>query len=188
MADNFHFDLTGVPLETCLDIAFGSYRKLVGWHVEQRGDGPLCGSRQAMQNALVTAKLVEEPPEVDKKKHTVGTTDLSRTLQQVSTSLRRDGWELRAIVKRDPSVPRMVLFWSDFDGKNYMQRLPAPMTATETVPFVKAWLGSANYGHEPDHDGDNTKGWRVYNESWGHIGQWHSAFAAIEPVWLMHGK
>ncbi len=38
MSDNFHFDLTGVPIELCLQVAFGKYRKAVGWSVEPRQD------------------------------------------------------------------------------------------------------------------------------------------------------
>lgn len=172
MSDNFHFDLTGVPLETALGIAFGSSRRMVGWYVEPPGKR-LAKSLDALARVVALHEIETEG---------------RRLANRAASSLRQEGWELRPVVHRDLSVPRMVLFWADFDGKDVMQKLPAPMGVAEAVPFVKSWLGSADYGHEPDHDGDNSKGCRVYNEAWTHIGQWHAAFAAIEPVWLMHGK
>lgn len=80
---------------------------------------------------------------------------------------------------------RLVLFWTKHDA---MTALPAPMNAEEAESFVKAWLGAADYGSQPDHDGDNSKGWRVYNEAWGHVAGMYQAFVAIEPTWLMYGK
>lgn len=48
--------------------------------------------------------------------------------------------------------------------------LPAPMTATQVAPMISAWLAStADYGGQPDHDGDNGKGWLVQTGSWGHV-------------------
>lgn len=49
-------------------------------------------------------------------------------------------------------------------------------------------IAHADYGRQPDHDGDNEKGWRLYNETWGMVGGDHSAFAAVEPAWAMYGK
>jgi hypothetical protein len=63
------------------------------------------------------------------------------------------------------------------------------MPTTDMEQVVRAWLSNAaDYGRQPDHDGDNEKGWRCYNEAWGHIGSDWTAFAAFEPVWLMYGK
>lgn len=80
---------------------------------------------------------------------------------------------------------RLVLFWTPDE---VMTPLPAPLGIDDCIPFVTAWLNGADYGREPDHDGSNRKGWRVYNEEWGHVaGRWQ-AFAAVEPVWLLIGK
>lgn len=134
MSDNFHFDLTGVPLDKCLAIAFGPHSKAVGW--------------------------AEIPANPENHSH-------------------------EAVWGASKGQRRLVLFWAEHDQ---MSKLPAPMTAEQVEPFVKAWLGAADYGRQPDHDGDNGKGWRVYNEAWGHVaGSWE-AFVAIEPVWLMYGK
>jgi hypothetical protein len=125
--DNFHFDLTGVSLAKCLDIAFEGAPggKAVGWAV-------------------------------------------------------MDG---KAELKQNPQ--RLVLFWS---MEEPAIALPAPMTAEDAEPFVRAWLKEQDYGPQPDHDGDNGKGWRVYNESWSMVAGKHRAFVAIEPCWIMYGK
>lgn len=120
MADNFRFDITGAPLDQCLDIAIigAPGKKVVGWSVDTDGR-------------------------------------------------------------------RLVLYWSTSPRAT---PLPAPLKGEALLGFVKSWLESVNYDSEPDHDGSNSRGWRVYNENWGHIGNDPYAFAAIEPAWLMHGK
>lgn len=133
--DNFHFDMTGVPLADALKIAFcGSPgNKAVGWSVLDADD----------------TETVEG--------------------QHGHTSSRK----------------RLVLFWHESGGGT---PLPAPMDAEAAIPFIKAWLAEADYGKQPDHDGDNGKGWRIYNEAWGHVARNHYAFVAIEPEWIMYGK
>ncbi len=81
---------------------------------------------------------------------------------------------------------RLVLFW--LERKDISHPLPAKLGPEAVEPFVRAWLDGADYGPQPDHDGDNGKGFRVYNEAWGHVAGDNGAFVAIEPVWLMHGK
>lgn len=141
MPDNFHFDLTGVPLDTCLKIAFDSTpgKKAVAWAV-----------------------------------------------QEAFTADPNKSWE-------KSSRRRLILFWHENAKKDGgdcdVQMLPAPMDVEAAVPFVKSWLRAENYGGQPDHDGDNGQGWRVYNEAWTKIERAGSySFVAIEPVWLMYGK
>lgn len=66
--------------------------------------------------------------------------------------------------------------------------LPFPMTLEQAADFAHGWLEHADYGREPDHDGDNGKGWRLYTEDWGHVGGEWQAFAAVQPAWAMYGK
>lgn len=63
------------------------------------------------------------------------------------------------------------------------------MDLDETINFVWGWLEKTSpLTSEPDHDGDNGKGFFIFNESWGHVfGEWQ-AFIAIEPIWAMYGK
>lgn len=79
-----------------------------------------------------------------------------------------------------------VLFWHEEGGAI---ELPTPMRVEAAADLVWAWLeGEADYGKQPDHDGDNSKGWRVYNEEYGFVGNYRCSFVAIQPVWAEHGK
>lgn len=88
-------------------------------------------------------------------------------------------------LKEGSERTRLILFWTNHSEAT---PLPAPMDCAAAVPFVKSWLSAADYGREPDHDGDNGKGCRIYNEAWTHINGMWQAFVAIEPVWLEYGK
>jgi hypothetical protein len=136
MADNFHFDLTGVPLDKSLEIAFmgAPGNRTYGW--------------------------AEIPVDPTNKSH-------------------------EAVWGASKTGKRLVFYWSTTVNMN---PFPAPLSYEDVVPFVKAWLKAADYGQQPDQDGDNGKGCRVYNEAWGHVAGDHYAFVAIEPVWLMYGK
>lgn len=139
MADNFHFDMTGVDLAAALGIAFRGAPggTATGWAV------------MALAEDVVTD---------------------------------RRNW------KGAPGTQRLVLFWGPPSSTKAATPLPAPLGVDAAVPFVQAWLDNAKVGSEPNHDGSNSMGWRVYNEDWGHVARDPYAFAAIEPVWLMHGK
>lgn len=80
---------------------------------------------------------------------------------------------------------RLVLHWHESQAATM---LPFPMTLEQAAAFAVAWLEHADYGREPDHEGSNSKGFRLYCEGWGMIGSDFSAFAAVEPAWAMHGK
>lgn len=65
---------------------------------------------------------------------------------------------------------------------------PFAMDAVGAADFAWRWLAEQDYGPEPDHDGDNGKGWRVYCEFWGHVGGDWRAICAVQPAWAMYGK
>ena len=79
----------------------------------------------------------------------------------------------------------LILYWTE--SKNAI-KLPYPMDAKALVDFAWNWLQSADYGREPDHDGDNGKGWRIYTEGWGQVKSDWATICAIEPIWAMYGK
>lgn len=83
--------------------------------------------------------------------------------------------------------PRLILHWFAA-GEPGLTQFLAPVGYEAAASAVKAWLDAQDYANEPDHDGDNSRGWRIYNEEWGHIGTYRGAICAIEPAWLMHGK
>jgi len=82
----------------------------------------------------------------------------------------------------------MILFWHEENGAI---QLPYEMTYEDAVPFVWGWLQKVDYDQyeeQLDHDGDNDKGFRIFNENWGHVGDHHYAFVAIKPAWAWIGK
>ncbi len=82
---------------------------------------------------------------------------------------------------------RIIFYWAAADRKDYHQ-FPFRMTIEQVAQFALTWLSQADYGKEPDHDGDNGKGWKCYCEGWGHVASEYQAFAAVEPAWAMYGK
>lgn len=89
------------------------------------------------------------------------------------------------VEEKEGNPQRLLLGWNkDKD----MTPFPAPMSVEECEPFILSWLRTVDYRKELDHDGDNSKGWRIYNESWGKINGYTYSFVAIEPIWLIYGK
>lgn len=93
----------------------------------------------------------------------------------------------------DPKLG-LALFWSEpKDGRlpksAVVQPLPYPMDKDALTAFVAGWLRTADYGPQPDHDGENGRGWTIYtDDSWGHV--WGSFYGviAVKPAWAMYGK
>lgn len=83
---------------------------------------------------------------------------------------------------------RIIFLWSDYEKKEGYVAFPFKMDAFGCADFAARWLDECAYGREPDHDGDNEKGWRVYNESWGHVEDLHSAIIAVAPAWACYGR
>jgi hypothetical protein len=82
-----------------------------------------------------------------------------------------------------------ILFWGAPANGTTADEFPFPLSHIPATALLWQWLiTEAEYGREPDHDGDNEKGWRVYNEDWGMIGNHRYSFVAIQPVWAMYGK
>lgn len=86
----------------------------------------------------------------------------------------------------------LVFFWADPQGQLpegvAASAFPFRMKAAGAADFSICWLAEAVYPPEPDHDGDNSKGWCLYNEAWGHVGNSWAAIVAVKPRWAMHGK
>lgn len=79
----------------------------------------------------------------------------------------------------------LILLWTDRDNAT---KFPRAKNAKRLVDFAWEWLQKQDYGREPDHDGSNGKGWRLFNEAWGHVKNDWAAFVAIQPAWAMYGK
>ncbi len=80
----------------------------------------------------------------------------------------------------------LILLWHEENGSSLP--LPYPLNMEQAIQFVEGWLGRAAYGREPDHDGDNGKGWRAFNNGWGHVAWHHYGIVGIQPVWMMYPK
>lgn len=79
----------------------------------------------------------------------------------------------------------LVLLWAKEEGSH---KLPVPLKADGAFELVSRWLEEADYGPEPDHDGDNDKGFCLYCDHWGHVDDLHYAVVGIIPAWAMYGK
>ena len=89
------------------------------------------------------------------------------------------------LVEDPEGDPTLILLWHE--GRNAIA-LPYPLEVDEAIAFVSGWLKNVDRGHQPDHDGDNGHGWRVFTEAWGHVAGEHYAIVGVQPAWAMYGK
>lgn len=84
----------------------------------------------------------------------------------------------------------LVLLWNAEDRPGAAShKLPVPLDADGAYELVSRWLDTADYGHQPDHDGDNGKGFRLlYCDFWGHFEGMRCAIIGVVPAWAMYGK
>ena len=107
------------------------------------------------------------------------------------TQLQEKSYEFVKLPDAMLCAPVLVLRWTDagaYKDDNRPQVLPFNMDAEATTMFVWKWLGQCEYPSEPDHDGDNKKGWFIYADYWGNVANDHYTICAIAPVWAMYGK
>lgn len=79
----------------------------------------------------------------------------------------------------------LILLWhQERDGI----ALPYPLDSKNVGDFVAGWLANASYGGEPDHDGSNHKGFRLFTDGWGHVAGYRYGIVGVQPAWAMHGK
>ena len=89
----------------------------------------------------------------------------------------------------DEKGQRLVFYWvAPPDRVDGYHPLPSPADSGQICAIAKAWLESVDRGRQPDHDGDNGRGFRLYNEAWGHVDEHYQAFLALSPAWAMYGK
>lgn len=82
----------------------------------------------------------------------------------------------------------LVFFWYVGGTQDGLVKLPFKLDHIGAADFASRWLAEQNYGNEPDHDGDNGRGWRLYNEAWGRVASMTGSFIAVKPAWAMYGK
>ena len=90
----------------------------------------------------------------------------------------------------------MILFWAERKQDPNYTSFPAKLKPAELIEIVWVWLNSEEADQieckeddsDFDHDGHNSKGWRVFCEGWGHVDSKWEAFIAIKPAFMWHGK
>lgn len=98
------------------------------------------------------------------------------------------GWRITEFIpsgKREGTFG-LVFYWRGPAPKMNPFICTAPLTFY--WPQIRDWLEKAEYPPEPNIDGTVRRGWRVFNEEWGHIKNESAAFAAVLPYWCMYGK
>ena len=81
--------------------------------------------------------------------------------------------------------PTLIFFWAK-EGENI--ELPFGLDEKGVVNAISGWLLYLEYGPEPDHDGHNERGWRIFTDNWGFVGKFRNAIVAVQPSWAMFGK
>lgn len=97
----------------------------------------------------------------------------------------KDKYKLK--LDREPKERRLIFYWTKTDRPDFVA-FPFTLDAEGAADFASRWLAEEDYGRQPDHDGDNGKGWRLYCEGWGHVDSEYQAFVAVSPRWAMYGK
>ncbi|WP_373515711.1 hypothetical protein [Persicitalea sp.] len=63
-----------------------------------------------------------------------------------------------------------------------------PIGSREASDFAWNWLQEVEYPSTEEHDGEAMKGWRVYNQEEGIVGNCRQAVVAVQPFWVYLGK
>lgn len=82
----------------------------------------------------------------------------------------------------------LVFLWHEEKGAS---KLPYAMDWKASADLAWGWLQERRheeYREVLDHDGSNGKGFRVYNEDWGHVAGSFYGILAVLPVWAWYGK
>ena len=87
--------------------------------------------------------------------------------------------------KNETELDTLIFLYRDDKG---CSPFPVTMTCNEIVPIASRFLQEVEYGPEPDQDGSNERGFRVFNQAWGHIAGSRCAIVAVQPCWMMYGK
>jgi hypothetical protein len=80
----------------------------------------------------------------------------------------------------------LCFLWSLYEKRSGTVAFPFKCNAEAAADFARRWLAEADYGRQPDHDGDNEKGWHVYNDAWGQVAGMHGSIVAVKPDWQMY--
>ena len=93
------------------------------------------------------------------------------------------GW---SIFEDEKKCKCLALHW--VDNKKNVNLFPYEMNFQQATEFAWGWLEKEPMGRQPDHDGDNGRGFYLFTHSWGMVNSDYTAFIAMKPIWAMYGK
>lgn len=96
------------------------------------------------------------------------------------------GWSVHYDNGKEES--RLIFYWVSPPHVDKYQSLPSPADTVQVCTIAESWLDVVNRSKPPNHDGSNGKGFRLYNEAWGHVDGHSQGLLAITPAWAMYGK
>jgi hypothetical protein len=109
------------------------------------------------------------------------------------TELPKDNYRGRDSKVCDPKAPTFCLFWSA--PKEWkiapVKELPYKMKKELVGDMLWSWLEDVpreQWGEWIDHDGSMGRGFRMWNESWTHVGGSFYGICAVRPICAWYGK
>lgn len=85
----------------------------------------------------------------------------------------------------------LIFRWHAPETRKHTEKFIASLEEMEQdtcLAIIRAWLRKVDYGPEPDTNGSIKRGWRFFNEAWGHVFKDHYAAFGVLPVWIVYGK
>lgn len=65
---------------------------------------------------------------------------------------------------------------------------PAPLDVYDSTIIVRSFLKNTKSQEQPDHDGYNKLGFRVFNNEWAKVDGIDGSICGIQPAWLVYSK
>ena len=135
---------------------------------------------------LPALRLVFQLLEEGRKRHFVG-----YRIDHYAKRLRAGGEFDEREGPKEGRRPTIFIYWmkpNSVVGLGGFVSFPFEADLDFVTGFVDLWLKGIDYGREPDHDGDNSRGFYAFNEAWGHVNGEDECCLAVQPAWAMHGK
>ena len=97
----------------------------------------------------------------------------------------------KVVSYKDHSDYGLICYWG-YEGVLF----PVELSSDIIVEIIWEWLRKARYdgyklsehGINLVHDGENVKGWEIYNEHWNKVGGESDVLFAVRPAWIWLGK
>jgi hypothetical protein len=79
----------------------------------------------------------------------------------------------------------LVLLWHVDNGAT---KLPYPISKEQAAGFIEGWLAGQESGPKPDHDGDNSPGFRMFVDDWRNVEGFTYSILGVQFAWAIYGK